>query len=138
MELLDVLGGVRKKKEFEVVLGGKNIKVVMQTLTQEEQVEVFGRVANFMNTIHMVTASQVPTLARSIVSIDNIPIEQYSEMQDQIKESEKLYPEKTVDMNLLKEKCFNKLPETLINVFYTKYMTLKNEHVTEIENTIKN
>jgi len=138
MELLDLLGGTRKKKEIEVSIADKNVKLIMQTLTQEEQVEVFGRVANYMNTVHMITASQVPTLARSILSINNIPLEQYSEVQSQIQEMEKLEPSKPIDINLIKEKCLNKLPETLINVFYNKYIQLKSEHTAEIEKTVKN
>ena len=86
----------------------------------------------------MITASQVPTLARSILSINNIPLEQYSEVQSQIQEMEKLEPSKPIDINLIKEKCLNKLPETLINVFYNKYIQLKSEHTAEIEKTVKN
>ena len=34
MELLDLLGGTRKKKEIEVSIADKNVKLIMQTLTQ--------------------------------------------------------------------------------------------------------
>lgn len=134
MDLLEILGGDRKRKEF--MFGGK--KIVLQTLTQEEQTEIFAQTANFTNTLHMVTAQRVPILARSIVSVENVPIEQSSEIQCKIKEEQKNKNSEFVDVINIKEAILNKISTTVIEFLFTKYLQLKEEHTKEIEDKLKN
>lgn len=134
MDLLKTLSGQRESKEFEF---GKK-KIVLQTLTQEEQTEIFAKTANFTNMLHMATAQKVLALARSLVSIDNIPIENFDEAQEKIKEEQKNNNNKVVDIISIKESVLSKLSTTVIDVLYSKFIALKEEHTKKIEDILKN
>ena len=126
MEILSKLFGERFKKEFEV--GGN--KVMFQTLSKKEQIQ-----AAFMNTggdiVYQFESLKVPTLARSIVSINGTGWENCEEVKQILADRK----ENNADTNILGiiEKVLGDLDGEVINTLYNCYNELTAEHKKEVD-----
>lgn len=81
-KLVDALLGQRKEKTYQI--GGN--KVVLQTLTASEQTEI-SRIVGSRNLdfASQAEVAKVPILARSLVAINEVPIEAQPEVREKMR-----------------------------------------------------
>jgi predicted Zn-dependent protease len=81
-KLIDALLGQRKLKEYQV----GEAKVMMQTLTAGEQAEISRVTGNRgLDYMSQIETSKIPILARSMVSINNVPIDGQPEVREKLR-----------------------------------------------------
>jgi hypothetical protein len=115
MKLVEVLLGEPEQKEFEV----GNHKIVLRTLKQVEINEVISRLPRADLT--MLELEKVPTLARSIVSIDGINPVGFDEIRVQVEK------DKSINITSLIEEILSQMDSTVINVLFSMYSELREE-----------
>ena len=118
--LVDLLCGYRYEEEFSV--GDHKIK--MQTLWKEEEIDVI-KSAQGLDMYGAIEAMKVPTLARSIMSIDNVPFSAYQEVMDELKK-QKSSGIVIVDTVVACEKVLSEMDGGLVDILYSFYLKLKN------------
>ena len=114
--LVDKLLGKPKVTEKEVL--GR--KVVYRVLTNSERVTVW-RKSPVQDAISAPEAAAIPTLARAIVSIDDVSLSQFQEIQ----QLQQKFP--TTHLADLIEEHLQSYPFTVINELYLGYIDVVNE-----------
>jgi hypothetical protein len=122
--LLQVLSGERKQKTFEL---GDN-KIVLQTLTGEEKAEI-ARMISGLDFLAQIENQKIPIVARSLVSINNIPIDNY----DEVIQTMRRYEDEKVSILRCIEITLGKMDGEAINLLYSYYEELEQERVKERE-----
>jgi len=120
--LAEVLLGQRRNKTVSV---GEH-KIMYQTLTAGEQAEI-NRMASGLDPYAHIEASKVPTLARSIVSIDGVPLDGLKEVRELLRR------EPDVQTVVAIERCLYDLDKESINLYYSFYLELERERAEERE-----
>ncbi len=93
-------------------------KVVLQTLTKNEQVEILKRFTSGVDYLTQSEAIKVPILAKSIVEIDGTPWDMFDEIRP------RLQKDKNAKVEELVEEELGKLPVGVIEVLYGFYLQL--------------
>jgi len=115
MKLVDVLMGEPEKREFN--FGGQ--KIVLRTLKQSEMNEIMMRIPRA--DVTMLELEKIPTLARSIVSINGIPVEMFEEVRELTEGEGK---EKT---HIAIEKVMSRWDTNTVTILYGIYIDFKEE-----------
>ena len=123
--LIDLLCGVRFETEFD--LG--SVKVSCQSLWKEEEVEILRRVQG-LDYLGQLEALKVPTLARTLVKIDGVPLVAFPEIQDILKQNKNFQPVDAV------EKYLGTFDGGVIDSLYLLYLKLKEERDKEREKNL--
>jgi hypothetical protein len=121
-KLAEVLLGGRKTKEFKV---GESV-VLLQSLTAQDQSEINSE-ASGLNALTYLESSKVPTLARSLVEIDKVPIEAFPEVREYLRKDTEL---KTVQAV---EKSLYDMDKENVNLLFSLYLDLETERQAERE-----
>jgi hypothetical protein len=115
MKLLDVIMGEPEKKEFPY----GNQKIVIRTLKQSELNEIMMRIPRIDAT--MLELEKIPTLARSMVSVNGMPIEMFEEVRELTEGSEKENTYSAI------EKIMSKWDTNTIGLLYGLYQDFRLE-----------
>lgn len=118
--LMDVLKGQRYEKEFDVY----GIKIKIQSLWKSEEIQILTRFQGY-DFLTQIELSKVPTLAKAIVSIDNIAVAAYPEIQSILAKN------KTNDLVVALEDFLGSLDAGVIDHLYRCYSELKNDREKE-------
>lgn len=96
-KLVDALLGQRKEKTYQI----GSSKVILQTLTAGEQVEI-SRIIGSRNLdfVSQAEVAKMPILARSLVSINDVAIEAQPEVRDKMRQNPTLTPAQVVEQVL--------------------------------------
>jgi hypothetical protein len=124
--LSEMLLGGRRNKTIEIP-ATKDV-VILQTLTGGEQAEIDSQASREgLNAYAHLEASKVPTLARSIVSMNGTPIENFPEVREFMRQDMTLTPVMAI------EKAFRGMDKENINLLYAYYFDLDRERQEERE-----
>lgn len=127
MNIVDVLLGKPESKEFNL---GKDGKIVLKTLTQQELEDVMEKLPRL--DLSMMELQKIPILARAIVSINGVDIHAFGEVQEAIKKDEKVRVSSVIEDVLRRQ-----MDTTMINLLYGYYGELL-EETTKKRESLKN
>lgn len=123
-KLLQVLSGERLTKTFHL---GDN-EIVLQTLTASEKSEL-ARLVSGLDFLAQLENQKVPTIARSLVSINKIPIDNYDEVIQNIRK----YEDDNVSILKCIELTLGSMDSEAVNLLYNYYLELEQEKAKERE-----
>lgn len=115
MKLFDAIVGDANRKDFKI----GNAVFVLKTLTQRELNEVMLRVTRA--DITMLELQKIPILARSIISINGVPIEATDEVRQELDKNPGIDPKIAI------ENVLGNLDSTMLSILYGKYEDLRDE-----------
>ncbi len=125
--LIDILFG--KGKEGIYKIGDVEIKLTTLQLKDREEIE---NVIKGMDVLAQTAPYRKAILARSIVSINGIPLISFKEIKSSIEENQKR--NNMVDINIIKEEAISSLDSVLIDYIYENfYLDLVKRRRDEIE-----
>jgi hypothetical protein len=124
--LADMLLGGRKTKKIEIQ-STKDV-IILQSLTAGEQAEIDAQASSSgLNAYAHLEASKIPTLARSIVSMNGQPLENFAEVRDILRNEMTLTPVMAI------EKVLKDMDKENINLLFAYYFDLEKERQDERE-----
>ena len=115
MKLIEILVGEPQTKIYEFM----GQKVEFKTLRQQEVNEIMIRIPRADTT--MLELEKIPTLARAIVSLNNVPVEMFEEIREIVKDK----PEVSIASAM--EKILGRIDSDIINLMYGLYCEFREE-----------
>ena len=113
MKLVDALLGTPEEKEFEL---GKH-KIILRTLSQDEVNQIIEGLPRADLT--MLELEKIPTLAKSIVSIDGINPTGFDEIRSKVEK------DKATNISKAMEEILGQMDATTISILFSCYIDLR-------------